>query len=74
MTTDGRKLRRGSLGLAKRIGVNLRGDTVAALDVLSARTGYAPGVLAREAVEAGLPVVRDRYRRRAERDGGTEAS
>ena len=114
-----------ALGLAKRIGVNLRGDTVAALDVLSARTGYAPGVLAREAVEAGLPVVRDktlaeelrtearrlqrigfqlpeqirynertagervngrlkdefggrhvrdRYRRRAERDGGTEAS
>lgn len=73
-TTDGRRKRRASHGLAKRIGVHVTADTLAALERLSDATGYAVGVLARDAIESGLPTVRDRYRKRAGRGAGNGAA
>ena len=71
--TDGRRKRRASHGLARRIGVNITADTAAVLDRLSDTTGYAVGVLAREAIDAGLPMVRDKHRRRAGRASGRDS-
>ena len=39
-------------------------ETDAALQRLADTTGLAAGVLLREAIDAGLSVVRDRYRKR----------
>ena len=44
--------------------MNLGPETDAALQRLADTTGLAAGVLLREAIDAGLSVVRDRYRKR----------
>lgn len=71
---DGRALKRGNLGLAKRRGVNLRHDTLSAVERISESTGYAVGVILRECIESGLPVVRDRYRTARRRAAGQAAN
>ena len=56
-----------------RLSVAVSEETKAALDAASERYGIAAGVLARWAIEAGLPSVRDRERKRkrnSERNGG----
>ncbi len=58
-----------------RRSVNVSKETEAALQAAAERYGIAPGVLARWAIETGLPAVRDRLRkqgRKAERREGDE--
>ena len=58
-----------------RRSVNVSEETEAALQAAAERYGIAPGVLARWAIEAGLPSVRDRLRkqrRKAEHPNGDE--
>ena len=50
--------------LDNRYNVNLGPETDAALQQLAETTGLAAGVLLREAIDAGLSVVLDRYRKR----------
>ena len=50
--------------LDNRYNVNLGPETDAALQRLVDTTGLAAGVLLREAIDAGLSGVRDRYRKR----------
>ena len=50
--------------LDNRYNVNLGPETDAALQRLADTTGLAAGVLLREAIDAGLSGVRDRYRKR----------
>ena len=47
-----------------RMTVSMSAETRAAIDAAVTRYGIAPGVLARWAIEAGLPVVRHRLRER----------
>lgn len=55
-----------------RMMLSLSDSQKAALTALSERTQTAPAVLARWAVEAGLPIVRDRERKRARKTGRNE--
>ena len=47
-----------------RMTISMSAETRAAIDAAAKRYNIAPGVLARWAIEAGLPTVRDRLRKR----------
>lgn len=47
----------------ERFSVSVSSDTKLAIEALSRRYDIAPGVLARWAIDDGLPVLRDRLRK-----------